>query len=478
MNKVDELVNLVRSGKGRVMIVTHDILLRNKPVKRLPVSMELQASQGKIMLHTHFANEEIKASERARYASVFKSRRRSQVRIAAQLADNVKVVIHFSDEKPSLRESEERNGGEYVQEMYRVSHLEIDGDSASIANHFVVSRGYGGGLDDSAEAHAIIPGARFCAQNSVSKKQRMHPFHPSPLSSESYSSLIGETCGYRYCIEPSNGDLVFSIKSTSATSSTDPDIVLESIMSAAGFISGFHPWPFYRVTKKGRSITKHTLVAPSNTQTNWHNPLADKASGDCQHHISMINRMSDLLSSNNPEARTLNYLIWVAKQPCRLNVPAEVQLLTACAVIEGLRKPYDQEFGNGTKKHAAIVKKYGAPKKAPMGKLKFEYMFKSADIPWRDVGKPIFDTWNKYRHVLAHGFIPRKGQTMLNNQPALLASLVRITCGIQIYLLRKANYTGPVRTINRGDKYSHVILRPTNSLKLRQAILPSPSDSP
>lgn len=478
MNKVDQLVNLVKSGNGRLMLVTHDIFLRGKPVKRLPVGMELQALHGRIVLHTHAANKNIKASERNRYDSVFKSRRRSQVRIAAQLADNVKVVIHFHDEKPSLRESEDRNGGEYIQEMYTVSHLEIEGDSASIANHFVVSKGYGGGPDNAAEAHAVIPGARFGARNSVSINQREHPFHPSPLRSEKYSSLIGATSGYSYCIESLNGDVIFTIKTEDAASSPDPDIVIESIMAAAGFIGGFHPWPFYRVTKNGRSITKHTLVAPGNTQTDWHNPLSNNTSGDCQYHARMINHVSELLAPDKPETRILKKLIWLAKQPCRFNVPVEVQLLTACAVLEGLRKPYDQEFGSGTKKHATVIKKYGTIKKAPMGKLKFQYMFKCADIPWRGVGKPIFEIWNKYRNVLAHGFIPRKGQTTLDNQPALIISLGRITYGIQLYLLRKANYSGPVRIINSSNRYSHLILGPSNSLRLRQATLPSPSESP
>jgi len=478
MNQTEELVKLAKNGEGRAMIIAAKFYLKGEVIEKLPISMELEFSRERIRLHTHASNSELKETEKARYDSVFKSTNRSQVKIAAQLSDNVKVVIHFYDETSSLRESEERNQGEYIKEKFSVSHLEIEGQSAPIANHFTVSEGYCGGPDDTAEAHAIIPGAIFHPRNSSSKSERFHPFHPSPLRSERYSSLIGETGNYTYCIEQAGEDVVFSVKTENLSLSPDPDLMLENIMAAVGFMSGFQPWPFYRITKKGQKITKHTLVSASSTQTFWHNPLGSGHSGDCTHHVNMINRMADLLDSSKAEAKVLNKLIWLAKQPCRKNVPLEVQLLTACAVLEGLRKPYDKDYDKGGGKSAEAIKKYGSSRETPWNMLKFKSMFGAADIPWEGVGECVFETWNKYRHVLAHGFIPKKDQPTLDNHPEMMASLVRITYAIQLYLLRKADYTGPVRITDAGNVYTPYFLKHSDSLRLLEAIPLSPDESP
>lgn len=478
MNQTEELVKLAKNGEGRVMIVASKIHLNGELIEKLPISMELEFSPGRIMLHTHASNSELKETDKLRYESVFKSENRSRVQISTQLADNAKVTIHFYDETPSLRESEERNHGEYTKEKFSVSYLEIEGDSALIANHFTVSEGFCGGPDDTAEAHAIIPGAIFRIRNSSSKNERFHPFHPSPLRSERYSSLIGKMGNYAYCIEQANEDVVFSVKTENLSQSPDPDLILESIMAAAGFVGGFQPWPFYRVTKKGDKITRHTLVATSSTQTFWHNPLSNDQSGDCTHHINMINHMADLLAASKAEAKALNRLIWIAKQPCRKNVPPEVQLLTACAVLEGLRKPYEKEYESGCTKSIEAIKKYGSSRETPWNMLKFRSMFEAADIPWEGLGARIYESWNKYRHALAHGFIPQKEQPTLDNYPETIACLVRMTYAIQLYLLRKANYTGPVRITDDRNVYVHHFLKPSNSLRLLEATPLSPDESP
>ena len=476
MDTVKDLVETVRTGNGRIMVLDHRIAVRNKPIGKLPVGIELEVTKARINLHIHSVMNGMKKAERKRYAAAFESRRRSQVSIRGRLSNGGKVTICFVDEKPQANEHFSKNDGEYVRETFHVSHLIIEGESATIAEHLTVSPGYAGGSEDAAEAYAIIPGAVFSGKNSSSNKRAEHPFHPSPSSSSSLVALTGETEGYKYCIETVNGDVVVSVKTDRASLVQDPDSAIEGVMAGAGFVNGFQPWPFYRVTKTRGKITKHILRTASNVQTTWHTPLRRGNPADWQHYSSMITAMAKLLGNGTLESKALNKLIWIAKQPCRNEVPMQVQLLTACAVLEGLRKPFDEEYKPGSKASARVKSKHKG--KPDWDRLKFKAMFKRADISWQKIGHSIFQTWQKYRHPLAHGFLPRANQPSLEDYNDMYKSLVRVTYGIQLYLLRKAGYAGPVLITNNSGGLKHLILKQPKATELPDAIPPSPAGSP
>ena len=468
---------MVRAGNGRLIIIDYRIFVRGKPIGRLPVGLELEVLEDRMELTVHSVMSRMKKAERARYAAAFESRRRRQVRITGRLPGSTEVTINFFQEKPRARFSESKNGGEYVREKFFVEHIEIDGESAPIAGHFTVSKGYIGGPENAVEAHAIIPGATFSAKNSSSQKTARHPFHQSPLSTDTLAALTGEIDGYQYCIETVNQDVAFSIKANDATQVPDPDAVLASLMAGAAFTSGFQPWPFYCVTKVGRKITKHTLRSPSNVQTGWHTPLRRGNAGGWKHYPEMLSAIAKLHSQRDQESKTIDKLLWIARQPCRENVPVQVQLLTACAVLEGFRKPFDEEYSKGTKKSDRVKSKHkGSP--IDWSKIKFQEMFKRADISWQKIGKRVSETWSDYRNALAHGFMPRADQASLEDYNDMYDSLVLISSAIQIYLLRKAKYVGPVSTISTKGKLTYFHLKASDRVDLPKVIPPSRDGSP
>lgn len=463
---------MVRAGKGRLMIIDYRIFVRNKPIGKLPVGLELEMFEDRMELTVHSVMSRMKKAERTRYAAAFESRRRSQVRISGRLPGNTEVTIHFFEEKPRAGFSEIKNGGEYVREKFRVEQIEIDGESAPITGHFTVSKGYIGGSEKAVEAHAIIPGAIFSAINSSAQRTSTHPFHQSPLSPDSLAALTGEIGGYRYCIETVNKDIVFSIKADDTARLPDPNAVLASLMAGAAFTSGFQPWPFYYVTKIGRKITKHTLRSPSNVQTNWHTPLRRGNPGDWKHYPEMLSAIAKLHSQGDQESKTIDKLLWIARQPCRKHVPIQVQLLTACAVLEGFRKPFDEEYERGTPKSDRVKSKQKGTQ-IDWSKIKFQEMFKRADISWQKIGRHVSKTWSNYRNTLAHGFMPRADQASLEDYNDMYVSLVRISSAIQLYLLRKAKYVGPVSIISTKGELAHFHLKASGRVNLPKVTPPT-----
>ncbi len=468
---------MVREGKGRLMIIDYRISVRGKPIGKLPVGLELEISEGRMELSVHSMMRQMNNAERARYATAFHSRRRSQVRISGRIPGSTEVTIHFFQEKPRAWRSESKDGGQYVREIFHVDHIEIDGESAPIAGHFTVSKGHIGGPENSVEAHAIIPGVTFSAKNSSSQKTSRHPFHQSPLSTDTLAALTGEIDGYKYCIETVNQDVVFSIKADDAARVPDPDAALASLMAGAAFTSGFQPWPFYFVTKIGRKITKHMLRSPSNVQTDWHTPLRRGNPGDWKHFPEMLSAIAKLHSQGDQESKTIDKLLWIARQPCRKYVPIQVQLLAACAVLEGFRKPFDEEYADGTPKSNRVKSKHKGVK-INWSKIKFQEMFKRADISWQKIGKQVSETWSDYRNALAHGFMPRADQASLEDYNDMYVSLVRISSAIQLYLLRKAKYVGPVSVISSKGNLVHFHLKASDRVDLPKVIPPSRDESP
>jgi hypothetical protein len=477
MSTTQELVEMVREGKGRLMIIDYSIFVRGKPIGKLPVGLELEISEDRIELSVHSVMRQMKKVERARYATAFHSRRRSQVRISGRIPGRTEITVHFFQEKPRAWRSESKNGGEYVREIFHVDHIEIDGESAPVGGHFTVSKGHIGGPENAAEAHAIIPGVTFSAKNSSSQKTSKHPFHQSPLSTDTLAALTGEIDGYKYCIETSNQDVVFSIKADDAALVPDPNTVLASLMAGAAFTSGFQPWPFYFVTKIGRKITKHILRSPSNVQTDWHTPLRRGNPGDWKHCSEMLSAMAKLHSQGDQESKTIDKLLWIARQPCRKHVPIQVQLLAACAVLEGFRKPFDEEYETGTPKSNRVKSKHKGTK-IDWSKIRFQEMFKRADISWQKIGKQVSETWSDYRNALAHGFLPRADQASLEDYNDMYISLVRISSAIQLYLLRKAQYVGPVSIITSTGKLAYFHLKASDRVDLPKVTPPSRDESP
>lgn len=461
MKSTEPLVEMFKSKSGKALLVSHRLILRGKELPKLSIGLEIEIGHPQAKLIVHAVTSEMNKSELSRYKSVFFSKRRSDVVVQGKTEAGLKLEFSFFKQKPRAGAHIVRNEDGYTRTEFGIEEVRIMNGCALIAGEHHVEDDFSPADDSSFEVHAVLHNVRLDIRNGKSETQKSHEFHRKEigLSNSRLSCLIGKINGYDYCIEPSNGCLFFTVKGNRLAENQNPEATLEGLIKGAAFVGGFEPWPFYLISKMGGRVTRHTLKIPDDIQSRWPTPLPQHAVWQTSDHSCMIESIAGLLTPKNAETEWLNRLIWIARQPCRRNVPLQVQLLAACSAIEGIRKPY-------------------VLKERESNDLRFERMFKAAQIPWKRIGKPICDTWKRYRNPLAHGFLPYASQPSLNDYDEMLDSLERLTHGLQLYILRKARYNGKARYLNSANRQKFYTLKKSSQFVLPEAIPPSQAESP
>jgi hypothetical protein len=467
MNKVDELVQLFQTGKGKVHLSSHRLIVRGKKLPETPMSLAIETSDGDAHLVLDAVLSEMSKAAQGRFKAAFMSKRRSGVEIHAKTVSGLSISFSFFRGRPVANPSRTEIPRNSVHLKFRIEDVEIHNGSALISGHHTVNE-----IDNSTEhdfeTHAAIHNVRFDVCNAYSSQEKSHPFHTNPAKkcTQSMCCLTGEIEKAKYCIEQHGGTLFFSLKGKLSEQIKDPETTLDAIVKATGFVFGFEPWPFYQITKLQGKITRHTLRIPSDVQSEWRGPLPTGAGGsDVAYYTKMIACLSSLLRNENEEAAFLNKLIWIARQPCRAHVPMQVRLLATCSALEGLRKPYSR---------VKLPQEYEDKK----DEWRFRCMFDQANIPWRQIGEPIFKTWKAYRDPLSHGFLPTHNQVSLNDYDDMLDSLIQLNHGLQLYILRKAGYEGKARYFSRVKVAKILELKDAQKVNLPKAIRPFLYESP
>jgi hypothetical protein len=468
MHAAMKLVKAFHERTGTFALSAHRLKVRGKVLPQTPISLSIEIEKGGAYLVVDATLSEISKAAQKRFKSAFTSNRRSGVAVKAETNTGVKISFSFFKERPTAVEETFTSPQRAYRLKCPIGAIEIHNGTGVIAGLHAVEDEHSS-QEHSFEAHAAISSVRFDINNKFIGSGKPHPFHLEPEKKCGVTTrcLIGEIEGAQYCIEQHDGCLFFSLKGRLSEALSDPESILDGLMKASGFICGFEPWPFFKITKVGGKITRHTVEIPDDVQSKWRGPLPSGAAGPITaDYVKMISCLATLLHKDNDECKYLNKLIWIARQPCRDSVPIHVRLLAVCSALEGLRKPF------------CNVKPGATDDKENKDEPKFRAMFKKACIPWKTVGKPAYDTWKNYRDPLSHGFMPTANQVSLNDYDDMIDSLHQLTNAFQLFVLRKAKYEGAARYLNKKKRTKVYVLRSSKKVRLPKAIRPFHSGSP
>ncbi len=140
----------------------------------------------------------------------------------------------------------------------------------------------------------------------------------------------------------------------------------------------------------------------------------------------IICKAAEFFGHDSHEANVLTRTLWLLREACRGGMAFEIRLITLCSLLEGLIHRLENQVISGEdKKSLTRVEKWQAIV-AGMG------------LPWNEVYALVFESWDFYRHPLAHGFQQRED----DNPQVTFQAYSGITAAIYILMAKQMGFRG------------------------------------
>ncbi len=287
------------------------------------------------------------------------------------------------------------------------------------------------------ELFAILPGAELLIRPHGTTSETIHPFLGKTTSSKS-NCFQGEILGGTFCLEERDGDLlVFYWREISlASDSLTARQIFSGILEAIGFTHGCQPWPFYlehrcdyrvveRWVTKCRSSQRSALLPMSKARLHFES--------DAQ---QLFCKAAEFFARKDEKAKVFTRALWLLREGTRDGMPNEIRLITLCSLLEGLIHRLEDRFFTKDERKKIVRRE------------KWKTIMERLSLPWDAAFSAVYESWDFYRHPLAHGFQEKTGDNVVSSMQAYS----RMTAAIYILMAQEIGFRGTMeRSVFEGN---------------------------
>lgn len=287
------------------------------------------------------------------------------------------------------------------------------------------------------EFFAILPGAELLIRPHGTTSETIHPFLGKTTSSKS-NCFQGELLGGTFCLEERDGDLlVFYRREISLSSDSLPARqIFSGIVEAVGFTHSCQPWPFYLEHRHDHRVVERWVRECKICKRNALLPMSKGRlhfESDAQ---QLFCKAAEFFARSDETAEVFTRALWLLREATREGMPNEIRLITLCSILEGMIHRLEDRFFTKDER-ASIVRRE-----------KWKTIIEHLSLPWDAVFSAVYESWNFYRHPLAHGFQEKTGDSIVVSMQAYS----RMTAAIYILIAREMGFCGTMESsVLEGD---------------------------
>lgn len=276
-------------------------------------------------------------------------------------------------------------------------------------------------------ALVIVPGVELLIRPQAIITTIAHPILPESTSTDS-CCFCHELLGGEFCLEAKDGDiLVFYKRETMQVEERAIPIsqLIHGLLEALRFTHACLPAVFYSEQRENYRVLEQWVLPIQECNRDSLTPIVKSRmhfSNDAQ---NLFVAAARYFSQQTEETEVASRALWLINEASRPGMPYEIRLITLCSVFEGMI-------------HRLAARLLSEEEIQLPRRQKWPLMIGRLNLPWEPVFERVYESWDYYRHPLAHGFQEHTDETPVD----AFVAYSRLTAAIYILLAKDIGFVG------------------------------------
>jgi hypothetical protein len=275
------------------------------------------------------------------------------------------------------------------------------------------------------ELLAIIPGVELHILQPGTETRVRHPLLGESVHLQS-NCFLGDLLGGKFCLEDQERELLVHFRRPVAAGVNAPSAraVFDGVLAALGYTHGCHPWPTYLEHRSDMKVVERWIRPYANRSTRVQLPIqaGRLATGDGE---NLFQAAAAFFSGTMEEAEIFRRALWLMREASRRDMAFEIRLITLCSIFEGLM-------------HMLTDSQLKSDERELVRSQRWPLLIGRLALPWDQVFAKAFESWQFYRHPLAHGFQRPSNET----NTTVFYAYSRLAAAIHILMAKRMGFIG------------------------------------
>lgn len=435
--RFEEILRAVQDGSLRLELDAVSIIAPDRPVTAVPFRFSVTVADQRFLCRWRLQPGQEVPDELASLVS-------SPNRSISSAADAYEIIgrtekgiaVRLTGVRPYPSTTHYGSGATHYESNFDQLHFPAEGSDALNTEQHLARLNAVGGVPDSAvvpdrkgepeeDLLAIIPAVELQILQPGTETRVLHPLFGETFHLQS-NCFLGEVLGGKFCLEAKKGELFVHFRRPVAAAVNVPSAhtVFEGVLAALGYTHGCHPWPIFQEHRIDLRVVERWIRPYANRSTRVQLPIeaGRLATADGER---LFQCAAKFFAGGGDEVATFRRALWLMREATRHGMAFEIRLITLCSIFEGLM-------------HMLAKTVLTADEEKLVRSQRWSRLIIQLGLPWDNVFEKAFESWQFYRHPLAHGFKRPSGET----NATVFHAYSRLSAAIHILMAKRMGFVG------------------------------------